>query len=147
MEKLDPTIFIANKFRVPLEKFNTDIGEFTPDQLIGLINEYLTLVEKQTGPEGKFWDQKAMIAFGNTAIGLSLDSGKMPVMDADLISNLPPASITLISNHGISPELLRECVNRIKEMSTLRIPNYDQPADSHIEKCVIDIINKVRYKL
>lgn len=43
-------------------------------------------------------------------------------------------------------ELIRWCVRRIKKIENLRIPPYDLPADSFIEKLVIDILSKSKIK-
>lgn len=40
----------------------------------------------------------------------------------------------------ISPELLREATNKIKELATLRNPQYELPADSFIERCAKELI-------
>lgn len=39
-----------------------------------------------------------------------------------------------------SPEAVRAGVARMKRLSRLRIPNYELPADSFLEECVVDII-------
>lgn len=38
------------------------------------------------------------------------------------------------------PEFLRLAVNRIKQLATTREPAYEQPADSHIEDAVKEIL-------
>lgn len=44
----------------------------------------------------------------------------------------------------INPEIKRECVDLIKSLANLRIPNYEQPADSFIEDCVDKIAEKIK---
>jgi len=39
-----------------------------------------------------------------------------------------------------SPEFKRFAVKHIKELALLRVPNYEMPADSFIEKAVLDIL-------
>ncbi len=46
------------------------------------------------------------------------------------------------SERTITPERIRAGVARIKRMANLRIPHYEQPADSFIEECVVDILTK-----
>jgi len=43
----------------------------------------------------------------------------------------------------MNPELKRDCIDRIKNLSKTRIPQYQQPADSFIEECVLDIYSKI----
>jgi hypothetical protein len=42
-----------------------------------------------------------------------------------------------------NPELVAWCVDRFKQLATIRQPKYEQPADSHIERVVKDILDMV----
>jgi F0F1-type ATP synthase membrane subunit b/b' len=48
----------------------------------------------------------------------------------------------LINTKKLSPEIIRYSVNRIKALANTAIPAYEQPADSHIEDAVRDILKQ-----
>lgn len=45
-----------------------------------------------------------------------------------------------------NPETIRFIVNRIKQLSSLRVPNYDLPSYSHIEEAAEEIISYIYNK-
>lgn len=44
----------------------------------------------------------------------------------------------------MNPELRRWCVDRIKRIAKVAQPEYELPADSFLEACVLDIYNRIR---